>query len=194
MMWLYSGSGYSLLALELDFIHYSPLGAYTAQFDTGPAWMLPAALFRTSPFLFVAAFAGFVAALYRALRSCISTQKGVPWGNELGLELGIAFYTYFTLLLLLFSHRFNLRYTAPAFASICLLAGIGVNTVLPHIQKLRTSLGRATAWTILGCVISIAALRDLHLAQTCFLPQMGDLTLRQVLNVPPLPWPSGLQR
>ena len=87
------------------------------------------------------------------------------------------------LLIQLVTQRYGFRYTAPVFGPICLLAGMGVDAVLPALQRLLAPLGRATAWAILGFAISVAAFRDFTVARDRFLlPELQDL------RSPPRPW------
>jgi hypothetical protein len=183
---LFGGFVNSFILLR-EYAHYSGINPYSAQFDTGPVWMFPAGLFRASPFLFLAALVGFIVVLYRGCRTQVLSNAGLP--------LGIALITAFMLLIQILTHRYNFRYTAPVFGPICLLAGIGIDAILPSLHKLLAPLGRAITWCILGFSISIAALRDFNFARDNFLlPELQDLALRPVLSVPPAPVPPDYPR
>jgi hypothetical protein len=171
----------SFLHLE-DLTLHTPVNPYIQAYDSGPVWMFPAALFRTSPFLFLAVLTGFTVTVCRVWRA------GTP--GSVGLPLGIALLTFSILLLELLTQHYAFRFAAPVYGSICLLAGIGVEAVLPVVRELLAPLGRVTAWVVLGFALSLAALRDFNFAQENFLlPEIPDLALRPVLGVPPLPLP-----
>jgi Dolichyl-phosphate-mannose-protein mannosyltransferase len=168
------------LTLVREYAHYSGINPYSVQYDSGPVWLFPEGLFRISPFLCLAGLAGLASAIYSALRSRAVT----------GLPLSIAALTAGILLLQLVTHRYSFRYTAPVYTTICLLAGIGVDAVLPSLHRVLAPLGRITAWAVLGFAISIAAYRDLNFAQeNLILPELQDLALRPILGLPPAPVP-----
>jgi hypothetical protein len=170
----------SYLTLELALIRSSAINPYDLQFDTGPAWMYPAAFFCVCPVVAVSAVAGFAFTLRRALRTRALERAGLP--------LGIALLLFLMILLQILTQRYNFRYAAPIYGPICLLAGLGVEAVLPILHRLLAPLGRGVAWAILGFAIAIAALRDLDAAQQNFLvPELQDLALRPVFGVPPAP-------
>jgi len=86
------------------------------------------------------------------------------------------------------TQHYNFRFTAPVYGSACLLAGIGVDAVLPTFHRVLAPLGRVTVWIILGFAISMAALRDLNFARERLIgPEIPDLALRPVLGLPPAP-------
>jgi hypothetical protein len=177
----------SYISMEREFAHTASINTYDLQFNYGPAWMFPAGLFRTGPFLFLAALTGFGVALYRGFRSRAIASIGLP--------VGIALIAALMLIFQMLSRRYNFRYTAPAYGLICLLAGIGIDAILPTLHKLLAPLGRATAWAILGFAISVAAFRDFTVARDRFLlPELQDLALRVVLGVPPAPIPPDYPR
>jgi len=169
------------VTLERDFIHYS-FGPYEMQFNTGPAWMFPAAFFRSCPILAVAALAGFATTLYRFSRSGSFACAD--------FAVGLVFLSFGTIAIQFATQRYNFRYTAPAFGPLCLLGGIGIEAVLQALGKLLAPLGRTVAWAILGFAISVAALRDFNHARDHFLlPRLQDLALRPISDVPPSPLP-----
>jgi hypothetical protein len=181
------GGAVNTFILLRESVHFSGINPYSVQFDSGPIWMFPAALLRTSPFLFLAALAGFAAVVYHAYRSRLLVHHG--------LSLGIALITASMIMIQLVTQRYSFRYTAPVFGPICLLAGMGVDSVLPTLQRLLAPLGRATAWAILGFAISVAAFRDFTVARDRFLlPELQDLALRPVLGVLRAPIPPGYPR
>jgi hypothetical protein len=166
---------------------FTSVNPYILEYDTGPAWMFPAALFRTSPFLF-----------FTVLTSCMVTVRRTWRARTLsgaGLPLGLAVLTFLILAIELLTQHLAFRFAAPVYGPICLLAGIGVESVLPFLRELLAPLGRVTAWAVLSFAISIAALRDLNFArERLLLPEMQDLALRPVLGVPPLPPPAAPPR
>jgi hypothetical protein len=175
------------LYLVRTYAHYSGLNPYSAQYESGPVWMFPAGLFRISPFVFVAAVGGFGLVLFRAFHARRPADAGLP--------LGIALMTAGILLVQIVSQRFNFRLTAPAFGSMCMLAGIGADAALTALHRLLAPLGNVVAWGVLGFAVSIAALRDFNFAQdNLILPQVPDLPLRNVLSVPPASVPPGNSR
>ncbi len=181
------GGFVNALTLVREYAHFSGMNPYSVQWDSGPIWMFPAGLLRTSPFLFLGALAGFSVAVYRGVRA--------PTPGDSGLPLGIALITASMIAIQLVTHRYGYRYTAPVFGPICFLAGMGVDAVLPTLQRLLAPLGRATAWAILGFAISVAAFRDFNVARDRFvLPELQDLALRPVLGVPPAPIPPDYPR
>jgi hypothetical protein len=186
LAYLFGGlAGYA--GLEREITHQAAINPYDLQFDRGPAWMYPAAFFRTSPVLVLAATVGFVAILYRTFRHRARSNTG--------LALGVALISLSMVLIQLLTQRYNFRYTAPVYGPICILGGIGIEAILPPLHKLLAPLGRTAAWAILGFALAIAALRDLDFAQNNFLlPGLQDLALRWVLGVPPAPLPGNGSR
>jgi hypothetical protein len=171
----------SFLHLEHLTLH-TAVNPYIQQYDSGPAWMFPAALFRTSPFVFLAALAGFCITLLRTWRARTLIYAGLPQG--------LALLTASILFLEVYTQHYAFRFAAPVYGPICLLAGIGVEAALPPLRELLAPLGRTAAWTVLGFALAIAAFRDFDFAQKNYLiPAMEDLALRPVLGVPPLPLP-----
>ena len=172
------GGFHNSLELVREYAHYSGMNPYSLQFDSGPVWMIPAGLFRTSPFLFIAGLTGFIGVLFRTF--------GARSLRNAGLPLGIALLTFSVLSLQVLTHRYSFRYFAPAFAPFCLLAGIGVEAPIPFLRRLLDPLGRRAAYAILGFAVSVAALRDFNAAFDNFLrPGLQDLALRPVVGVPP---------
>jgi hypothetical protein len=175
------------IALERAFTHYALLGVYDMQFNTGPAWMFPAGFIRACPVQVITALLGFTAILYPALRSRSLSSAG--------FGVGISLLTLCTIAIQLATTSYNFRYSAPAYGLICLLAGIGVEAILPKLRDLLSPLGSAATWAILGFALSVAALRDFNYARDNFLlPGKQDLALRTVLGVAPLAIPPGYPR
>ena len=161
-------------ALIGAYVRISAASSYDLQNNSGPLWIFPAGLLLASPFLFLAALAGFVAVGRRA-----AAARG-------GLPLGIALITAFMLLVQVGTNRYSLRYTAPILGPICLLAGIGADAAMSRMQRLLAPLGRGAAWTVLGCFILVAAYRDLNYARdNLLLPEVQDLAVRPMLGMPP---------
>jgi len=185
---LFGGMGHALILTRED-IHYSGINPYNMQYDSGPAWMFAAALLRTSPFVCVFGLAGFCVTLYRAwpphaLAGASRLRTAVAGA---GLPMGIALLTFAALLLQVLTQRYSFRYTGPAYGAACLLAAVGATAAAGPLRKL---CGRWT-WAVLGCVIALAAFRDVSFARERFLlPQMQDLALRPVLGIAPLPLPQ----
>jgi hypothetical protein len=171
------------MALVLDYFHDSGTDVYNHQYNSGSAWMFPAALFRTSPFLFIAAIGGLGVTLRRTWRA---------WPKHDGVfASGVALLTASMLLLQYAGGRYDLRYAAPVFDTLCLLAGIGAAAAISPLMKVMSPLGRPIALAVIGVFLATAALRDLNFAQEHFLqPEMDDLALRPVLGVPPAPPPA----
>jgi hypothetical protein len=145
--------------------------------------MFPAALFRTCPVLALAALAGFALVVYGAIRRRTFAGASLP--------LGLALISFLMLLIQVITGRYNFRYTAPAYGSICMLGGIGLTASLQPLYKLLVPLGRPAAAGILGFALAVTALRDLNFARDKFLSTgMQDLSLRFVLDVPPAPIPA----
>jgi superkiller protein 3 len=179
LAWLFGGFSRSL-GLVFAYAHYSGINSYSVQWDSGPLWMFPAGLLRTSPFLFVLALAGIGASVYGAVRG--RSLKDV------GARIGLALLVIVFLAIQLGAQRYSFRYTAPIFGPICLLAGIGTEKILPRLRELLSPVGRRTAWSILGFIIAIAAVHDLNFAyQRVFVPEIQDLAMRAILGVPPVP-------
>jgi hypothetical protein len=177
------GSLSRYLTLERAFLHFSAINPYDLQFAAGPAWMYPAAFFRVCPVVVLGALTGLAVTLRRALRT-----RALADG---GLALGVSLLCLLMVLVPLVAGRYNFRYAAPAYGPICLLAGIGIEAILPLLHTVLAPLGRSLAWAILGFAIAVAALRDLDTARQLFLvPEVQDLALRPVYGVPPLPLPS----
>jgi hypothetical protein len=174
-------------AMERAFAHYSNLGPYDLEFNTGPAWMFPAAFFRTSPVLVLAAIAGFTISIHGTIRSRKLSGSGAA--------LGVALISLSMVLIQILTARYNFRYTAPVYGSICILVGIGIEASLSPLNKLMAPLGRWLAWAVIGFALSVCALHDLNVARDRFLlPGVQDLALRVVLGVPPAPLPVELPR
>ena len=171
----------SFRSLEHLTLH-TPINPYIQQYDSGPVWMFPAALFRTSPFLLLAGLTGFAVTVLRLWRAGTLSSAGLP--------LGIGLLTFSILLLELVTQHYAFRFAAPVYGPICLLAGIGVEAALPVLRELLAPLGRVAAWAVLGFALSVAAFRDFDFARKNFLlPRLEDLALRPVLGIPPLPLP-----
>jgi hypothetical protein len=169
--------------MEQIFLRYNSSHAYTQQWDTGPVWMFPAALFLTSPFVFLGSCMAFGVLLQQALRRTL--VAGVP--------LGITLYTLAILGTLVATRHYNLRYTAPAFASSCLMAGFGTGEAFRWLQEVLNPLGTTAARMVLVFALAVAAMRDLQYANEHFLrTRMRDLSLREVLGVAPLPAPPDI--
>lgn len=176
---IFGGFSHSL-GLVFAYAHYSGVNPYSVQWDSGPWWMFPAGLLRTSPFLFVMALIGIGTPVYETIRSRSLENAGTRMGLAM---LVIAF-----LAIQLGAQRYSYRYTAPIFAPICLLAGIGAETVLPRLKGMLAPAGQRIAWTILGFSIAVAAMHDLGFAHDKLLvPQIQDLAMRAILGVPPVP-------
>lgn len=183
---IFGGIG-GYIALERAFVHYTHLGIYDLQFNTGPAWMFPAGFLRACPIQVVAALAGFCAVLHRILRSRSLSSAG--------FGVGISLLTLCMIAIQLATTTYNFRYAAPAYGLICLLGGIGVEATLPKLRELLFPLGIAATWAILGFALTVAVLRDFNYARDIFLlPGQQDLALRTVLGVAPLPIPPGYPR
>ncbi len=178
---LFGGSA-SLYQLERSTIHYAAAGTYDLQFNSGPAWMFPAAFLVACPVVTLAALIGGVAALYRPFRAKSISNAGI-WA-------GIALLTCSMMLIQWGSGRYDLRYAAPVYGGICLLAGFGISIVVPPLHRNLAPLGRRTGWAVLGFAIMVAALRDFNFARDRLLnTDMQDLALRPVLGVAPAPLP-----
>jgi hypothetical protein len=129
------------------------------------------------------ALTGFAVTLRRVLRTRTLANAG--------LALGVSLLCVLMVLVPLVAGRYNFRYAAPAYGPICLLAGLGIEAILPMLHTVLAPLGRSVAWAILGFAIAVAALRDLDTARELFLvPEVQDLALRPVYGVPPLPLSS----
>jgi len=166
-----------------DLTLHTAVNPYIQQYDSGPVWMFPAALFRTSPFLFLAVVAGCIVAVRQTWRAGTLAKAGLPQG--LGVLVAVI------LFLEIFTQHYAFRFAAPVYGPICWLAGIGVEALLPVLHEWLAPLGRVTAWTVLGFTLAVAALRDFDFARRNFLlPEIEDLALRPVLGVPPLPLPA----
>jgi hypothetical protein len=168
--------------LVRSYAHYSGINPYSVQYDSGPVWLFPEGLLLASPFVFLGGLVGFAAALYRALRRPLA---------QMDLSLGLGLITASTILIQLVMNRYSFRYTAPVYAPICLLAGIGFDAVLPVLYRLLAPLGRAAAYCVLGFAVAVAALRDLNFArERLILPATQDLVIRPFLGLPPAPVPK----
>lgn len=177
----------SYIAMERVYAHYSNLDSYDLEFNTGPAWMFPAAFFRTSPLVVLAALTGFTITIYRTARSRSLSGSGAA--------MGVALISFSMVLVQLLTGHYNFRFAAPIYGSICILVGIGIEATLPPLHKLLAPLGRRVAWAIIVFALSVSALRDLNVARDRFLiPGVQDLALRVVLGVPPAPLPVELPR
>jgi len=171
----------NFLHLEHLTLH-TGVNPYIQQYDSGPLWMFPAALFRTEPFLFLAVLTGAAIAVRRVWR-----ERSLA---SAGLLLGLALLTFSILLLEVVTQHYAFRFAAPVYGPICLLAGAGVEAVLPFLLRLLAPLGRTTAWAVLGFALCVITLRDFDYARDYFLlPRLEDLALRPVLGVPPAPIP-----
>jgi len=179
---LFGGVAHSLLLMR-EYIHYSGISPYSLQTDAVSARLFPEGLVRVSPVLCIAGLCGLSATLYRVFRARSLTHAGLP--------LGIALLTASMLLIQFVTHRYNLRFSAPMIGSLCLLAGIGVDTILPAALRLLAPLGRIASWTILGAALSLGALRDFNYARkTLLVPDAQDIALQEVLTLPPNPTPA----
>ncbi len=190
LSWIHGGL-HQMIVVERELAKYSGLNPsnpqginpYDIQYDTGPAWMFPAAFFRTSPVVVLAALTGALTAIYRWVRARSF--------GRLDLTLGLTLISFCMPLIQVAMQRDNFRYTAPVYGTICMLAGLGVGVILPLLFRLVIPLGRQAAWAILGFVLVVAALRDFNYASDKFLATgFQDLALRPVLGVPPLPAPA----
>lgn len=185
LSWIYGGLGV-FLQLEHTMLHHSAGTAYDLEFNMGPAWMFPAALLRVAPVAMLAALLGGMAALYRPLRAR-SLARADVWAGMVLLAAG-------TMLIQVATARYDLRYTAPVYGALLLLAGDGVARITPGLYRRLLPLGAVAAWAILGSALAVAALRDLNFARDKLLNTgMQDLALRPVLGVAPLPPPQASQ-
>jgi len=165
------------------YAHLSGNGAYDQQFNSGPFWMFAVGFFRASPVLCLAAVIGLGVPMARLFRS-----RNL---RNFDIATAIAILTCCMLLLQVVTTRYNYRYSAPIYGTLCLLGGIGMETVLMSLAKLLAPLGRSVAWAILGFAVAVAGLRDFNFARDVLLPTgIQDLALRTVAGFPPAPLPS----
>jgi len=175
------------IAIEREFTYYSGVNPYCLQYDAGPAWMFPAAFFRTSPVVVLAALAGVLSAIYGRVRA---RSLG-----RLDLTLGLCLITVSMLLLQVITERYCFRFTAPVYGTICMLAGMGIAAALPLFSRLAAPVGRRAAWAVFGLLLVAAAVRDLNYANEKFIATgFRDLALRQVYGVPPMPLAAEARR
>jgi hypothetical protein len=166
------------VALQRIAENVSAMNVYDQTYSLGPAWMLPAAIVRVCPLVAIGALAGMAIAIYRALRTRSLSTTGLP--------LALAGYCIVLLLIQILSQRMNLRYTAPIYSSLCILAGVGCGLLAVQLHRIMRPLGGSLAWTILSVVLGVAALRDVNFGRDYLLNTgMQDLALRPVLGEPP---------
>ncbi len=156
----------------------SAVNVYDQTYSVGPAWMLPAAIVRVCPLVAVGALAGMTIAIYHAVKARSLSEAGLPFA--------LAGYCIVLLLAQVVSQRMNLRYTAPIYSSLCMLAGAGCGWITVQLHRMMRPLGSPLAWGILSVVLGVAALRDVNFARYYLLNTgMQDLALRPVLGEPP---------
>lgn len=170
---------------ERAYLHNENLSAYSLQIDSATPSMFFTGLLLTIPVVLLAALIGLATSVFRTFRARTPFR-----GNA---ALGIALISLSTILLQIFTQRYNFRYTAPAYCSLCLLAGIGIEAILVPLARFLAPLGRPLAWGILSFSLAVGALRDLNFARDKFLlPAMQDLAVRPILRIPPAELPSNL--
>jgi hypothetical protein len=172
------GSLGKYVALQRIAENVSAMNVYDQTYSVGPAWMLPAAIVRVCPLVAIGALAGMTIAINRAVKSRSLSEAGLPFA--------LAGYCIAFLLLQIVSERMNLRYTAPIYSALCMLAGAGCGWITVQLHRAMRPLGGLFAWTILSVVLGVAALRDVNFARDYLLNTgMQDLALRPVLGEPP---------
>ncbi|QEE28253.1 hypothetical protein FTW19_09720 [Terriglobus albidus] len=174
---IFGGLG-KYVALQRIAENVSAMNVYDQTYSVGPAWMLPAAIVRVCPLVAIGALAGMVIAIYRSFGARSLSAAGLP--------LALAGYCIVLLLVQIVSERMNLRYTAPIYSSLCMLAGAGCGWFTVQLHRVMRPLGGLFAWTILSVVLGVAALRDVNFGRDYLLNTgMQDLALRPVLGEPP---------
>jgi len=174
---LFGGLG-KYVALQRIAENISAMNVYDQTYSVGPAWMLPAAIVRVCPLVAIGALAGMTLAIYRAVTSRSLSAAGLP--------LALAGYCIVLLLIQIVSERMNLRYTAPIYSSLCMLAGVGCGWFAMQLHRVMRPLGGVFSWTVLSVVLGVAALRDVNFGRDYLLNTgMQDLALRPVLGEPP---------
>jgi hypothetical protein len=174
---LFGGLG-KYVTLQRIAENVSAMNVYDQTYSVGPAWMLPEAIVRVCPLVAVGALAGTTIAIYRAVKARSLSEAGLPFALA-GCCIAL-------LLLQIVSQRMNLRYTAPIYSSLCMLAGVGCGWFTIQLHRVMRPLGAPFAWTILSVVLAVAALRDVNFARDYLLNTgMQDLALRPVLGEPP---------
>ncbi|HET9099891.1 MAG TPA: hypothetical protein VFN62_05835 [Acidobacteriaceae bacterium] len=172
---LFHGPG-NLIHVEQVCMHFSALGAYELQFDTGTPMMFVHLLALVSPVLTCTAVAACVALGYRRFALRTSTE---PMISTLTVLL------FCMLAIQVSSGRYNLRYAAPVYGSLILLAAWTLDQATSIAIGWMDSLGRPVAIAAVIIALAAGALRDLNFGRDHLLNTgIQDLALRPVLGAP----------
>lgn len=182
--WLaYSVGGLSTLAEVLGGLPgASAANPYDMQYQSGPWYGIPQALFAAAPLTTVAALAGLLPCLTRPLSEMPSAPGWRPSSREVA---GMCFVLIgFLLTLMAQQNRANLRYCAPVFGPFHLVAGVGIWWPVRMIRdRLTGARWRMALVAAAGCAILAGAVLDLRFFRDAVVgDDLQDLSRKMVLD------------
>ncbi len=182
----YSSTGRDTIELMLQEARAGAHNAYIVKFSTGPAWILPAALWSFAPATFGLAVIGL---LYTLLPIHVAgpDRSGAAQRALAGATLGV------TALFAFLPYGLNLRYMTPTFGPFCLFAGTGL---LQLFQVLRRRMGRKPAQlfgALSGAILLVSLLSNYQQFVTFNRLGCVDLTARDMMH-PATEWKSCTHR